>query len=98
MEKTSKGKIILGKKDKTLRADKVVINGRELSPDAMQDGQTLLDFPAGAVGEREINGEFQFREGDSIISIPVVSSYAVVNKPNSATISADKMNVVYRGG
>ena len=92
-----KGKIILGKKDKTLRADKVVINGRELSPDAMQDGQTLLDFPAGAVGERDIKGEFQFREGDSIISIPVVSSYAVVNKPNSATISADKMNVVYRG-
>ena len=66
-----KGKIILGKKDKTLRADKVVINGRELSPDAMQDGQTLLDFPAGAVGERDIKGEFQFREGDSIISIPV---------------------------
>lgn len=92
-----KGKIILGKKDKTLRADKVVINGRELSPEAMQDGQTLLDFPAGAVGEREIKGEFQFREGDSIISIPVTSSYAVVNKPNAATISADKMNVVYRG-
>ncbi len=63
----------------------------------MQAGQTLLDFPAGAVGEREIEGEFQFKEGDSIISIPVKSTYAVVPKPNSATISADKMNVVYRG-
>ncbi len=91
------GTIILGKKDQTLRADKVVINGKQLSPDAMQAGQTLLKFPAGAVGEREIVGEFQFKEGDSIISIPVKSSYAVVPKPNSATISADKMNVVYRG-
>lgn len=91
------GRIILGKNDKTLRADKVIINGQELPADAMQAGQTMLKFPAGAVGEREIVGEFQFKEGDSIISIPVKSSYAVVPKPNSATISADKMNVVYRG-
>ena len=91
------GRIILGKNDKTLRADKVIINGQELSAESMQAGQTLLDFPAGAVGEREIEGEFQFKEGDSIISIPVKSTYAVVPKPNSATISADKMNVVYRG-
>ncbi|GAA3780946.1 gliding motility protein GldM [Corallibacter vietnamensis] len=91
------GRIILGKNDKTLKADKVIINGQELSAESMQAGQTLLDFPAGAVGEREIEGEFQFKEGDSIISIPVKSTYAVVPKPNSATISADKMNVVYRG-
>lgn len=91
------GRIILGKNDKTLKADKVVINGQELPAESMQAGQTLLDFPAGAVGEREIEGEFQFKEGDSIISIPVKSTYAVVPKPNSATISADKMNVVYRG-
>ena len=91
------GRIILGKNDKTLKAYKVIINGTELSSESMQAGQTILNFPAGAVGEREINGEFQFKEGDSIISIPVKSSYAVVPKPNSATISADKMNVVYRG-
>ena len=91
------GRIILGKNDKTLRADKVIINGETLADTAMQAGQTLLKFPAGAVGEREIEGEFQFKEGDSIISIPVKSTYAVVPKPNSATISADKMNVVYRG-
>ena len=91
------GTIILGKKDNTLQADKVVINGQELPKESMQAGKTVLDFPAGAVGEREITGEFQFKEGDSIISIPVKSTYAVVPKPNSATISADKMNVVYRG-
>jgi gliding motility-associated protein GldM len=91
------GTIILGKKDNTLRADKVVVNGKELSADAMQAGQTKLNFPAGAVGEREINGEFQFVEGGETITIPIKSSYAVVPKPNAATISADKMNVVYRG-
>ena len=91
------GTIILGKKDETLKADKVVVNGKELSADAMQAGQTKLSFPAGAVGEREINGEFQFVEGGETITIPIKSTYAVVPKPNSATISADKMNVVYRG-
>jgi gliding motility-associated protein GldM len=91
------GTIILGKKDNTLRADKVVVNGKELPADAMQAGQTKLNFPAGAVGEREINGEFQFVEGGETITIPIKSSYAVVPKPNAATISADKMNVVYRG-
>lgn len=92
-----KGKIILGKKDNTLKAYKVIINGKELPAEAMQAGQTLLDFPAGAVGEQKIQGEFQFKEGDSIIKIDVDDVYAVVPKPNSATISADKMNVVYRG-
>ncbi|WP_299260305.1 gliding motility protein GldM [uncultured Aquimarina sp.] len=92
-----KGKIILGKKDKTLKAFKVIVNGKELDPESMQEGQTILDFPAGNVGEREIKGEFQFKEGDSIITIPIESSYAVIPKPNSAVISADKMNVVYRG-
>ena len=29
--------------------------------------------------------------------IPVNQSFAVIAKPNSAVISADKMNVVYRG-
>jgi len=91
------GTIILGKKDNTLKADKVVVNGNELEAGAMQAGQTKLSFPAGAVGEREINGEFQFVEGGETITIPIKSTYAVVPKPNSATISADKMNVVYRG-
>jgi len=91
------GRIILGKNDKTLKADKVLINGTELDESSMLTGQTILDFPAGPVGEREITGEFQFKEGDSIITIPVTSTYAVVPKPNSATVSADKMNVVYQG-
>jgi len=91
------GKIILGKKDKTLRAHKVVVNGKTLPEDAMQDGQTVLKFPAGNVGSHKIKGLFQFKENDSIIPIEFESSYTVIPKPNAAVISADKMNVVYRG-
>jgi gliding motility-associated protein GldM len=90
------GKIILGKKDNTLRADKVVVNNKELASDAMKDGETILSFPAGAVGERDIKGQFTFKEGGEDVVIDFESSYAVVPKPNSAVIAADKMNVVYR--
>ena len=91
------GRIILGKNDKTLKADKVIINGVELGEESMQEGQTLIKFPAGRIGEREIEGEFQFMEEGELITIPVNSKYAVVPKPNTATISADKMNTVYQG-
>ncbi len=91
------GKIVLGKKDKTLKAHKVIVNGKELPPESMEEGQTLLSFGAGNIGEQKIKGEFQFKEGDSIIKIPIESSYSVIPLPNSAVISADKMNVVYRG-
>lgn len=90
-----KGKVVLGRVDKTLKFDNVVVNGKKV--ESSQAGQVVLDFPAGNVGEQEIKGEIQFKEGDSIVKIPITSSYAVIPKPNSAVISADKMNVVYRG-
>ena len=89
-----KGKVVLGRFDNSLTFDKVVINNKELEN---QTGQVELEFPAGNVGQQEINGELQFKEGDSIVSIPVKSAYTVIPEPNSAVISADKMNVVYRG-
>ena len=90
-----KGKVVLGRFDGTLNFEKVIINGKEMTNIA--GGQVVLDFPAGNVGEQDLKGELQFKEGDSIITIPINSSYAVIPKPNAAVISADKMNVVYRG-
>jgi gliding motility-associated protein GldM len=90
-----KGKVVLGRVDPTLKFENVTINGNNV--ESTQAGQVMLDFPAGNVGEKEINGELQFKEGDSIVRIPINSSYAVIPKPNSAVISADKMNVLYRG-
>ncbi|WP_029033186.1 gliding motility protein GldM [Salinimicrobium terrae] len=89
------GKVVLGRVDPSLRFENVIINGNEV--ESTQAGQVALNFPAGNVGEQQITGELQFQEGDSIVRIPVSSSYAVIPKPNSAVISADKMNVVYRG-
>jgi len=91
------GKIYLGRKDPTLKAEKVIINGNQIDNKDLEKGQVNLNFPAGAVGTQDIVGEFFFNEGDSIVKIPIKSSYAVVPTPNSAVISADKMNVVYRG-
>ena len=90
-----KGKVVLGRVDKTLKFDNVIINGKKV--ESNEAGQVTLNFPAGNVGEQKILGEIQFKEGDSIVKIPVATSYAVIPKPNSAVISADKMNVVYRG-
>ena len=88
------GKVVLGRFDNSLTFDKVVVNDNELTG---QTGQVNLEFPAGNVGQQDITGELQFKEGDSIVSIPIKSSYTVIPEPNSAVISADKMNVVYRG-
>ncbi|MDY7395350.1 gliding motility protein GldM [Aureibaculum sp. 2210JD6-5] len=90
-----KGKIVLGKYDATLKPTKVIVNGKEITN--IEGGGAVLDFPSGNVGENEIKGEFVFKEGDSLVRLPINTKYAVVAKPNSAVISADKMNVVYRG-
>ena len=90
-----KGKIVLGRYDASLKPSEVVVNGNNIT--TIEDGGAILDFPAGAVGEREVKGKFIFIENGEPVEIEINSSYAVIPKPNSAVISADKMNVVYRG-
>ena len=89
-----KGKIILGKFDPDLVAKSVIVNGQSIKATA---GQAEFSFGAGAVGEHDITGTFNFDEGNKVVSLPIKGNYVVVPRPNSATISADKMNVVYRG-
>ncbi|WP_396194737.1 gliding motility protein GldM [Flavobacterium sp.] len=88
------GKIILGKFDPNLVAKSVVVNGNSVKAEA---GQAKFSFGAGNVGEHEINGSFNFDENGKVVSLPIKGNYVVVPKPKSANISADKMNVVYRG-
>src|SRR6476660_276788 len=89
-----KGKIILGKFDPNLVAKSVIVNGTTVKASA---GQADFSFGAGAVGEHEITGSFNFDENGKVVSLPIKGNYVVVPKPNAANISADKMNVVYRG-
>jgi len=88
------GKIILGKFDPNLVAKSVIVNGQNVKAEA---GQAKFSFGAGAVGEHEITGSFNFEEGGKLVPLKITGNYVVVPRPNSATISADKMNVVYRG-
>lgn len=88
------GRIILGKFDPSLQAKSVIVNGTSVRAEA---GQAKFAFGAGNIGEHEIGGSFNFDENGKVVSLPIKDKYVVVARPKSATISADKMNVVYRG-
>lgn len=88
------GKVVLGKYDPKLIAKSVVLNGSQLKSEA---GQAPFSFGSGTVGDHNLNGFFNFDENGKVVKLPIVGNYSVINKPNSANISADKMNVVYRG-
>lgn len=92
------GKIVLGKNDPTLKASKVIINGQSVPTSRIKAGQVELAGSAGNIGEHELKGTFHFLEDGEDVSINIVGGkYSVIPVPNQAVISADKMNVVYRG-
>lgn len=90
------GTVVLGKYDANLKPERLTINGKNYN-ERDKDGAALVKFKTGKVGENSIIGEFVFKQDGKDVKIPVTSTYLVVNKPNSAVVSADKMNVVYRG-
>ncbi|MCI9843328.1 gliding motility protein GldM [Flavobacterium pectinovorum] len=85
------GKVVLGKYDPNAQ-----FSGFK-GPGKLVNGQAVLEMTAGGVGEQNISGSFNFIENGKPIPLPFSGTYVVVPRPNSATISADKMNVVYRG-
>jgi gliding motility-associated protein GldM len=94
------GKVVLGKYANVTPTG-LKVNGQEIdltNENAIDStGAARLDFNVGNVGEQKIDGEFTFLEDGKPLPIKIVGNYVVVPRPNSATISADKMNVVYRG-
>ena len=90
------GEVVLGRYDASLVPDKVILNGKDAT-DAVQNGQVILNMPAGNVGEKTIKGTIYFRENGEEVPVPFESKYSVIAEPSSAVVSADKMNVVYRG-
>jgi len=86
-----KGKVVLGRYDENTKPTSFK------GPGKLENGQAVISLTAGAVGEQSINGEFTFLEDGKTIPLKFAGNYVVVPRPNSATISADKMNVVYRG-
>ena len=90
------GKVVLGRYDATLVPTKVTLNGADIT-NTVKDGQVLLNMPAGNVGEKTIKGTIFFMENGQPIPVDFASAYSVIPEPSSAVVSADKMNVVYRG-
>nr|WP_315156558.1 gliding motility protein GldM [uncultured Flavobacterium sp.] len=86
-----KGKVVLGRYDENTKPTSFQGPGR------LENGQAVISLTAGGVGEQNINGQFTFLEDGKTIPLKFEGKYVVVPRPNSATISADKMNVVYRG-
>jgi gliding motility-associated protein GldM len=89
------GTVVLGRYDPSLRPSRVILNGKPY--DNFENGAVNLDLRAGSVGDRKIEGTIFFMENEVEVPVPFESSYSVISKPNSAVVSADKMNVVYRG-
>ncbi|OYQ36893.1 gliding motility protein GldM [Flavobacterium cyanobacteriorum] len=87
------GKVVLGRYDENTKPTSFQGPGK-IDP---ATGQAIIDMTAGAVGEQTIKGKFNFLEDGKNIPLEFTGNYVVVPRPNSATISADKMNVVYRG-
>jgi len=95
------GGIVLGRKDPNTKPNRVelTLDGRPLGEDqyTIENGKVKLNINAGAAGDHKIEGNLIFLQDGKEVEIPVSSSFATITKPNSAVISADKMNVVYRG-
>lgn len=87
------GKVVLGRYDSNTKPTSFSGPGR-IDP---ASGQAMIDMTAGAIGEQTIAGNFTFLEDGKTVPLPFTGKYVVVPRPNSANISADKMNVVYRG-
>ena len=90
------GKVILGRYDATLVPNKVILNGKDATNN-VKDGQVTIDMSAGNVGEKSIKGTIYFMEKGEPVPVNFESTYTVIAEPSSAVVSADKMNVVYRG-
>jgi len=88
---TVKGRVVLGKYDAN------TVPTSFSGPGKIENGQAIISMTAGGIGEKTINGTFSFMEDGKPIPLKFEGKYVVVPRPNSANISADKMNVVYRG-
>jgi gliding motility-associated protein GldM len=85
------GKVVLGKYDPNAKFEGFV------GPGKLVNGQAVISTTAGGIGEQTLSGSFNFKENGKPINLPFKGTYVVVPRPNQAIVSADKMNVVYRG-
>ena len=95
------GSVILGRKGGAQNPNSVELklDGRPLTEEDYEliPGGIKLNVNSGNPGDHSIEGDLVFLNEGEESRIQVNQTYTVISKPNSAVISADKMNVVYRG-
>lgn len=98
---TFNGEIVLGRTDASTKPSKVelTLDGRKLTENdyELDGGKVKLKVGAGRPGDHKIEGKLIFTQDGEDLEVPVSNVFATISKPNAAVISADKMNVVYRG-
>lgn len=93
-----KYKVVLGRYDNSTVPTSVVVNGATIPQSRIKAGQVEGSSVASGLGEHKFTGKFTFMENNEPVVVDILNSnYMVVSRPSSATISADKMNVVYIG-
>ena len=97
------GRLAIGKTDASatpIRAE-LKLDGRALTEGRdykLVSGGVELTFNAGNAGDHELSGKLIYSQDGEETEVEVANAnFSTINKPNSANISADKMNVVYRG-
>ena len=95
------GAIVLGRKDGSTKPERVelTLDGRKLSESEVEvvEGKVKLKVNTGNVGEHKIAGTLYYEQDGQETPVEVAQSFTTIPRPNEAVISADKMNVVYRG-
>ncbi|QMU66094.1 MAG: gliding motility protein GldM [Flavobacteriaceae bacterium] len=92
-----RGRVVLGRYDSTLVVTRVKLGNQDITNN-FKNGQVFLDMPAGNVGNNKtFKGVITFMQDGKPEDIPFESAFSVIAEPNDAIVSADKMNVVYRG-
>ncbi|MBL4663327.1 MAG: gliding motility protein GldM [Flavobacteriaceae bacterium] len=99
---TFNGSILLGRTDASTvpQREDLSLDGRKLVKDTdytIEGGRVVLKVGAGSPGDHKITGFLYYGEGGEEVEVKVETGFATISKPNAAVISADKMNVVYRG-
>lgn len=98
---TFDGQLVVAKIDSVSQPSRIELklDGRDLSENdyTLRGGIIQLKVPTGNAGEHKLNGTLYYQQDGEEVPVVVEQSYSVIVKPNAAVISADKMNVVYRG-
>ena len=98
---TFDGMLSLGRVDASTKPARVelLVDGKEIKANQFEydGGRVVLKVGTGSVGDHKITGKLVYMQDGNEVEVLVDKKFTTINKPNNATIAADKMNVVYRG-